>query len=171
VTGFEVVEEPHAYPTTFGSPELQAGETLPRFRASIFLKRNDYMGFAKLTASLYAASLIALLAFFSDPGHPSIYGRRMSLIVGALFAVVVNLHLSDAALGDTAEVTLIARLHIVGAGLIVAVAFLTVWQRRRAERNHPVPHPHWSLLLTLLVVDVAVNGLLIAQAAAGGPRP
>jgi hypothetical protein len=30
----------------------------------------------------------------------------MSLVVGALFGVVVNLHTSDAALGDTAEVTL-----------------------------------------------------------------
>jgi hypothetical protein len=99
VAGFEVVEEPHPYPTTLGNPSLEEGQTLSRFRTSIFLERHDYMGFVKLTAALYAATLIALLAFFSDPNHPSIYGGRMSLIVGALFAVVVNLHTSDRAPG------------------------------------------------------------------------
>jgi hypothetical protein len=127
------------------------------------------MGFVKLTAALYAATLIALLAFFSDPNHPSIYGGRISLIVGALFAVVVNLHTSDRALGDTPEITLMAQLHIAGAGLIVAVALVTVWHRRRAEQGRPAPHPHWALLVSLLVVFVAVNAFLVARAAAVTP--
>jgi hypothetical protein len=169
VAGFEVVEEPHPYPTTLGNPSLEEGQTLSRFRTSIFLERHDYMGFVKLTAALYAATLIALLAFFSDPNHPSIYGGRMSLIVGALFAVVVNLHTSDRALGDTPEITLMAQLHIAGAGLIVAVALVTVWHRRRAEQGRPAPHPHWALLVSLLVVFVAVNAFLVARAAAVTP--
>jgi hypothetical protein len=69
---------------------------------------------------------------------------------------VVNLHTSDRALGDTPEITLMAQLHIAGAGLIVAVALVTVWHRRRAEQGRPAPHPHWALLVSLLVVFVAV---------------
>jgi len=169
VSGFEVVEEPHSYSTSFGRPGPEHGATVSRFRASVFLERDDYMGFLKLTASLYAASLMALLAFFSDPGHPSIYDGRMSLIVGALFALILNLHLSDAALGNTPEVTLLAKLHMAGAALILAIALATVWQRRQAERGGATRHPHWPLLLSFLAAHLALNLLLVAQAAAVAP--
>lgn len=165
VIRFELVEEPHTYPTTLGDPRLGQGRTVSRLRASVLLAREDAMGFVKLTAALYAASLMALLAFFSDPGHPSIYGGRMSLLVGALFAVVVNLRSSDAALGDAAEVTLMAQLHVAGAFLIVAIALVTVRHRRRAERGRPIRHPDWPVLLSLLAAYAAANVLLVMRAA------
>lgn len=135
--------------------------------AIVHLERTQLLAFFKLTAGVFAAALIAFLTFFFDPRDRASFNSKLGLLVGVLFAVLINMRASDAAIGDASRLTLVTAIHLVALVLIIVIALLALRARRRAERDLPVRYPNWPLLGATAALYVFVNVGLVARAAWG----
>jgi hypothetical protein len=135
--------------------------------AVVHLERTQLLAFFKLTAGVYAAALIAFLTFFFDPRDRGSFNSKLGLLVGVLFAVLINLRASDATIGDASRLTLVTTIHLAALALIVVIALLALRDRRRAEHELPVRYPNWPLLATIGTLYVVGNAGLVARAAWG----
>ena len=114
---------------------------------------------------MFAAALIAVLTFFFDPRDRGSFNSKLALLVGVLFAVLINRRNADATIGDASRLTLVTQIHLVALALIVVIALLALRDRRRADHGLPVRYPNWPLLAAIAGSYVAINGGLITHAA------
>ncbi|MEC4886512.1 MAG: hypothetical protein SAL70_35115 [Scytonema sp. PMC 1070.18] len=112
ITGFEIQEKKYHYPTNFGDPQQSDGSTYSRLLITIKIARNGLTEFFKFSSSTYIAFALSFLSFFMNFGPTDMYGTRISLLVGCLFAVVLNLQASESLLGRTNGLTLIDIINI-----------------------------------------------------------
>src|ERR687893_857640 len=127
ITNFTIEERTVHYATTFGDPGISSGSSYARLVASVQIEREDIAGFFKLVAGVYAASAICLLSFLMVPDIPPIFGARMVVLVGSLFATVISLRASEAVLGSTASLSLVDKIHIVAMVFILIAALIAVF--------------------------------------------
>ena len=59
--------------------------------AIVQVARTQLLAFFKLTAGVFAAALIAVLTFFFDPRDRGSFNSKLALLVGVLFAVLINM--------------------------------------------------------------------------------
>jgi hypothetical protein len=116
---------------------------------------------------VFAAALIAFLVFFLDPREKGTFGTRLVLLVGVLFAVLLNLRAADALIGDATGLTLITEVHLVVMALIMVIALLGLREDRRVGSGRPVRYPDWALLAVTGGGYVLLNLALVARAAWG----
>jgi hypothetical protein len=150
--------------STYGLPDAQDAR-YARLEAAVDLKRMQLLAFLKLTFGVFAAALIALLSFFFDPRNKDTFSSVLSLLVGVLFAVLVNLRATDATIGDITRLTLVAEIHFVALALIVVRALLALRDRLRTERELPMRYPNWPLLAVTAGLYVLVTAGLVTRAA------
>jgi hypothetical protein len=152
--------------STYGLPDAPA-VGYARLDAIVHLARTQLLAFFKLTAGVFAAALIAVLTFFFDPRDRGSFNSKLALLVGVLFAVLINMRNADATIGDASRLTLVTEIHLVGLALIVVIALLALRDRRRADHDLPVRYPNWPLLAATAGSYVAIIVGLIAHAALG----
>ena len=152
--------------STYGLPDA-APVGYAHLNAIVHLERTQLLAFFKLTAGVFAAALIAVLTFFFDPRDRGSFNSKLALLVGVLFAVLINMRNSDATIGDASRLTLVTVIHLVALALIVVIALLALRDRRRADHDLPVRYPNWSLLAATAGSYIAINVGLIAHAAWG----
>ena len=133
--------------------------------AIVQVERTQLLAFFKLTAGVFAAALIAVLTFFFDPRDRGSFNSKLALLVGVLFAVLINMLNADATIGDASRLTLVTEIHLVALALIVVIALLALRDRRRADHGLPVRYPNWPLLAAIGGSYVAINGGLITHSA------
>lgn len=150
-------------PSTYGLPDAD-GARYARLEISVVLERAQLVTFLKLTSGVFAGVFIAFLSFFYDPNDRSGFGGKLGLLVGVLFAVLLNLRTADSAIGDTGHLTLVTRIHLVTLGLIVVLALVALRDRRQVERGLTVPHPDWRTLATVGGLYVLIIGGMILRA-------
>jgi hypothetical protein len=150
--------------STYGLPDAEP-VGYAHLEAIVHLERTQLLAFFKLTAGVFAAALIAVLTFFFDPRHRGSFNSKLALLVGVLFAVLLNMLNSDATIGDASRLTLVTEIHLVALALIVAIALLALRDRRRADDDLPVRYPDWPLLAATAGSYVVINLGLIAHAA------
>jgi hypothetical protein len=143
---------------TYGLPNIETAR-YARAEASFTLTRTGLLTFLKLTTGVFAAVFIALLTFFYDPRDAQGFGRRLGLLVGALFAVLVNMRTADTVIGDTGRLTLVTEIHLAALVLIVVLAVLALRDWWRFESALSLAYPNWT--------ELAVTGGLFALATAG----
>ena len=143
---------------SYGLPNVEEAQ-YARVEISFTLIRTGLLTFLKLTAGVFAASFIALMSFFHDPRDPRGFGSRLGLLVGALFAVLVNMRTADTVIGDMGRLTLVTEIHLVALALIVVLASLALRDWWRTESALPVDYPNWT--------ELAVTGGLCVLAMAG----
>jgi hypothetical protein len=153
-------------PSSYGLPDAER-VGYAHLEASVQLKRTQLLAFFKLTAGVFAAWLIALLTFFLDLRDRGSFNSRLGLLMAALFAVLLNLRASDAMLGDASRLTLVTAIHLLALAWIVAIALLSVRERRRADRDLPVAYPNWPLLGATAGSYLLINLGLVTWAAWG----
>ncbi len=170
ITDFAIEERTVDYATTFGDPDIFDGSSYARLVASIQLERETMTGFFKLVTGVYVASAIGLLSFLMIPKHPPIFGARMGVLVGALFATVLSLRTSEAVLGTTESVSLVDKIHIIAMVYIFIAALITVVVRRAYEsgKEELAKRRNRVGLRVLGISFVLINGLLIILAAIAG---
>ena len=151
-------------PSTYGMPDAQ-GSRYAFIEAAIMLERTHPMTFLKLTAGVFAGVFIAFLTFFYDSNDRGAFGGKLGLLVGVLFAVVLNMRNADTSIGDIDDLTLVTELHLITLALIVVLALAALRDRRRVERGLPVRHPDWRLLCIIGSLYMLVMAALILQAA------
>src|SRR6185503_6874450 len=102
--------------------------------------------FLKLTSGVLAAAFIAFFSFFYDPHEKGTFGGKLGLLVGVLFATLVNMRAADNVLGDIADLTLVTQIHLVTLVYIAVLALLALRERLHVDRGGTLPHPHWRYL-------------------------
>ena len=125
------------------------GARYARLEAEVTLERAQSVTFLKLTSGVFAGVFIAFLSFFYDPNDRAGFGGKLGLLVGVLFAVLINLRTADTSIGDTGQLTLVTEIHLVTLALIVVLALVALRDRRRVERGLQVRHPDWPVLAVL----------------------
>ena len=171
ITDFTIEERTVHYATTFGDPDISSGSSYARLVASVQIEREDVAGFFKLVAGVYAASAICLLSFLMAPDIPPIFGARMAVLVGSLFATVISLRASEAVLGgSTATLSLVDKIHIVAMVYIFIAALIAVFARKTCEsgKEELAKRRDRVWLPVLGISFVLANGLLIGMAAITG---
>ena len=88
-------------PRPTGCP-TRKGRDMRAWRLRVTLERAHYVPFLKLTSGVFAGVFIAFLSFFYDPNDRAGFGGKLGLLVGVLFAVLVNLRTADTSIGDVA---------------------------------------------------------------------
>ncbi len=125
---------------------------------------------AMMIAGVYAAIAIGCLSFLMIPDMPTVFSGRITLLAAALFAIVVNLQVSDAVLGSLEEVALVHKIHILAMAYIFVAALLAIVSRRGYEsgRNKLARRRDLVGLFAFGLSFVAFNVALIAAAAIAG---
>ena len=106
---------------------------------------------------------LSFLVFFLDPHEKGTFGTKLVLLVGVLFAVLLNLRAADALIGDATSPTLIPEVHLVMMALIVVIALLGLREQTRRERaaaavSRPAPAPPPPLTSSRRRTDCARRG-------------
>jgi hypothetical protein len=167
VADFAVAASVSEEAQTYGLPNIEAAR-YARAEASFTLTRTGLLTFLKLTTGVFAAAFIALMSFFYDPRDPQGFGRRLGLLVGALFGVLINMRTADTVIGDTGRLTLVTEIHLVALALIVALAALALRDWWRFEGALPLAYPNWTELAATGGLFALATAGLIARAAWGG---
>jgi hypothetical protein len=167
ITDFAIEERTVEHTTTFGDPDISSGSSYARLVASVQLERESATGFLKLVAGVYAASAIGFLTFLMVPDNPPIFGARMVVLVGALFATVLSLRASEAALGNTERWSLVDKIHLLAILYIFIAALITVLARKTCESGNEELAKRWDRiwLWVLGISFLLLNGLVIIIAA------
>jgi hypothetical protein len=169
-SGFSLNEVEHSYSTNFGKPDrhLNGKGTYSRMRVEITLQRARITSFIKLCTGVYAAVIIAGMAFLMDVREPDIVSGRTGLLVGCLFAAIVNMQQAESTLGLSEDITLTDTIHIVSilyilfASVLALVAYLRCEAEREDFARRMDRRIHLPIYLSSFVV---VNAVVIAYAA------
>lgn len=170
VTDFEIEDRAVEYATTFGDPEASGGSSQDHVLVTLQVERENATGFFKMIAGVYAAIAIGCLSFLMIPDMPTVFSGRITLLAAALFAIVVNLQVSDVVLGSLEEVALVHKIHILAMAYIFVAALLAIVSRRGYEsgRNKLARRRDLVGLFAFGLSFVAFNVALIAAAAIAG---
>jgi hypothetical protein len=151
-------------PSTYGLPDAEA-DGYARLEAAMVLERTQILTFLKLTAGVFAAALIALLALFLDPRDRGFFGSRLGVLAGVLFGVLLSMRTADAFIGDASRLTLVGKIHLVALGLIIAIAAITLVHHRGLDRGRPARYPDWRLVAGAAGSYVLITLILVARSA------
>jgi len=167
---FSLNEVEHSYATNFGKPDrhLNGKGTYSRMRVEITLQRARVTSFIKLCTGVYAAVIIAGMAFLMDVREPDIVSGRTGLLVGCLFAAIVNMQQAESTLGLSEDITLTDMIHIISilyiliASVLALIAYLRCEAGRQDFARRTDRRIHLPIYLSSFVV---VNAVVIAYAA------
>ena len=90
---------------------------------------------------------------------------KLALLVGVLFVVLLNMRAADTSIGDTGHLTLVTEIHLTTLALIVILALVALWDRRRVERGLQVRHPNWPLLAVISSIYGLITAGMVMRAA------
>ena len=94
VSDFAIAASVSEEAQTYGLPNIGTAR-YARVETSFTLTRIGLLTFLKLTAGVFAAGFIALMSFFYDGRDPKGLTSRLGLLIGTLFAVLVNMRTAD----------------------------------------------------------------------------
>jgi uncharacterized membrane protein len=169
ITAFSVDAWTYVYDTIFGDPAFEGEHTsdYSRLVISTSLARTKLLGFLKLVAGVYVAFALSALAFLLGPYNGR---RRTNLLVGTLFAVLVNQRVAESQLGRTESVTMIDEIHVLAMVYIFAIALAGIWSQILFDRNRQEEAVRFDIrgLWITTVSYVALNLALVWKAAVQG---
>jgi len=167
ITGFDVTSFIYNYDTAFGDPSVNGKETSDYARMAIntSIERETTIGFFKLTAGVYVSFALALFSFFLGDE----IGSRMGLLVGTLFAVLVNQRVAETVLGRVESFTLVDLIHVTAMFFIFAASLVAILHRVPfvQERGYDLSKLDKRAALLSGGLYVIVNALIIGSAAYG----
>jgi hypothetical protein len=169
ITEFKIEDQTYTYDTTFGDPALAGTErsSYSRLVLSISIERTRRLSFIKLIAGVHIAFALSTLTFLLGAFNG---GRRTSLLVGTLFAALLNQRAAESVVGRSEAVTLLDGIHLVAMVHIFVFALAAIYVqwlhgRERQEeaarfdrRGFPIGWLTYLLLNVLLVWMAARRG-------------
>ncbi|MFC0398731.1 hypothetical protein [Paraburkholderia rhizosphaerae] len=112
------------YATRFGDPAGgSGGSDYTNMQLTITLQRASIATFLNLAAPLYAAFLLCTVSFLLHKDGRPLVESRMTLLAGALFAVVLNFRAVSNVLGNEHHLTIVDRLNIL---VLIEIVFATI---------------------------------------------
>ena len=170
---FVINEGNHQYSTNFGRPDKgqSKDDSYSRVTVEITLQRARVTSFLKLCAGVYAAVAIAGMAFMLDMREPDIVSGRTGLLVGCLFAAIVNMQQAASTLGMSEDVTLTDSIHVVAILYILVASILAIvsYLRAQAGGEDSAQRMDRKIYLPIYMYSyIVVNFLMISYAAVIG---
>ncbi len=167
---FNLSEVEQSYSTNFGKPDkhLDGKGIYSRIKVQITLHRARVTSFLKLCAGVYAAVIIAGIAFLMDVREADIVSGRTGLLVGCLFAAIVNMQQAESTLGLSEEITLTDMIHIISILYILVSSLLAMlaYLRCEAGREDFARHMDRRIYMPIYMASfVVVNAVVIAYSA------
>ena len=160
ITGERLATQIVSYPTRFGDP--RPGISSSRWAEAwlyVDVRRNGLGIFLKIIMVAYIAFALVMLSFLMDA---PVFSSRISMLVGCLFATVVNMRASESVIGRTDSFTLVDQIHLLVAAFIFVSAVVALATRRaEAERARRIDR---TTALVSIAVFVAANIFLISRA-------
>jgi hypothetical protein len=154
-------------PTTYGDPTLNKPQSSTALGVvTVYGERRQTIIFVKLLIGAYVALLLALLSYRIKTDQPTLFSARLGLLVGSLFATVVNLRSTEAVLGRTDDFTLVDKIHITISLYILVAAISALISRHLCEHDRIAfsrTVDKYSLLVTAAIF-LAANVLMISNA-------
>jgi hypothetical protein len=167
IGSFRFDTELRRFPTTYGDPTLTKPKSYSaQGVVTIYAQRRQTIIFAKLLIGAYVALLLALLSYRIKTDQPTLFSARLGLLVGSLFATVVNLRSTEAVLGRTDDFTLVDKIHITISVYILVAAVSALISRHLCEKDRAALSrtiDNISLLVTAAIF-VALNVIMISDA-------
>jgi hypothetical protein len=167
VGSFRFDTELRRSPTTYGDPTLDKPKSFSAHGVvTIYAERRQTIIFVKLLIGAYVALLLALLSYRIKTDQPTLFSARLGLLVGSLFATVVNLRSTEAVLGRTDDFTLVDKIHITISLYILVAAVSALISRHLCERDRVALSrtvDRISLVITAAIF-LATNILMISNA-------
>jgi len=164
---FDFDTELRRSPTTYGDPTLTKPKSFSAHgEVTIYAERRQTIIFLKLLIGAYVALLLALLSYRIKTDQPTLFSARLGLLVGSLFATVVNLRSTEAVLGRTDDFTLVDKIHITISLYILVAAVSALISRHLCERDRvglSLKVDRISLVITAAIF-LATNILMISNA-------
>jgi hypothetical protein len=173
IVDFRLNERLTDYQTTFGDPALPEGRGshYSRLDLAIDLVRTQLSTFFQLTAVVYAAFVLTLIAYFFHLEGTGALAIQVGLLGGALFATAINLASAGAALGRQNGLTLIDEIHLAVVLYILIAAVIAVGSRFLLEHGWTqgaiARLNRWAFVVAA-VSFLALNAVLILHAARMG---
>ncbi|HEY2830062.1 MAG TPA: hypothetical protein VGJ88_08070 [Thermoanaerobaculia bacterium] len=163
VTGVRLGTRTITFPTRFGDPDPRTSNShWSEALLLIDVRRNGFGIFFKIIMVAYIAFALVMLSFLMDA---PVFSSRISMLVGCLFATVVNMRASESVIGRTDSFTLVDQIHLLVAFFIFVSAVLALAMRRtEAERARRIDR---RAAVMSIVVFVLANALLIGRAFVG----
>lgn len=155
----------HTYNSSFGLSE-SARSTYATSVISIFIERDAAGLFWKLLAAVYIAFLVSIVSFFMDPSKDGIFNGRVGLLVGMIFAVVINSQRVAATLGQSSSFTLADKIHVLTLVSILCTLIGALISRHlhTTNRGDYALRIDRRMAAGSLVVYAALNLLMIVSA-------
>lgn len=154
-------------PTTYGDPTLNKPKSFAAHGVvTVYAERRQTIIFFKLLIGAYVALLLALLSYRIKTDQPTLFSARLGLLVGSLFATVVNLRSTEAVLGRTDDFTLVDKIHITISLYIFVAAVSALISRRLCDRDKVTLSRRVdtiSLIVTAGIL-IALNVVMISNA-------
>lgn len=154
-------------PTTYGDPTLNKPKSFSAHgEVTVYAERRQTIIFFKLLIGAYVALLLALLSYRIKTDQPTLFSARLGLLVGSLFATVVNLRSTEAVLGRTDDFTLVDKIHITISLYIFIAAVSALISRRLCDHDQAALSRRVdtiSLIVTAAIL-IAMNVVMISNA-------
>ena len=124
------------YPSKFGSPDRVASDDkFSRVIMEIDLERDALSLFFKLHAGVYVAFAITMLSYLLNPASDDVFSGRISLIVGMLFASLVNMQIVDNTVGNSNSISLSDKIHIATMCSLFVSICTSIISRKLCEKD------------------------------------
>lgn len=124
ITGFQISDGVHTYPTTYGDPALKGQSSYSRITAVVTLARkNSWRLLIMLITGLVVAFAIGVSSLYISPKHSS---PRMGLCVGALFSSVGSKYVTENIVPPGSSWTLVSNLHNLTFIAILVIIIISI---------------------------------------------
>ncbi|MEA2336149.1 MAG: hypothetical protein QOE82_156 [Thermoanaerobaculia bacterium] len=153
--------------TTYGDPTItEARSYWASGTVTVFAERQTSGIFVKLLIGAYVAVLLAFLSYRIKTDQPTLFSARLGLLVGSLFATVVNLRSTEAVLGRTDDFTLVDKIHISIALYILVAAIFALISRRLCDREQTAKSLKIDFIALLVTgaLFISINVIMISDA-------
>lgn len=133
IDSFDISVGTKSYETTFGDVSIDKPHSeYSAFNVRIGIQRAAMGLFWKMFLGMYVAFLIAYACFYI---HADSIDSRFNLSVGAVFAVVGNKYIIDAALPESVTFTLVDTLHCITLLFILVIIASNAYALKLIKKN------------------------------------
>jgi len=166
ITDFQLVQSQSEYESNFGNPETVDHSSYSGVTATISLQRDAIGLFYKIHIGVYIAFLITALAFFMETGSDDIFSARIGLLVGMLFASILNSQAAESAIGHSNSLSLSDKIHSTTYCYIFLAVILTLVSRMLSkQKNDSLAHKiNRACSFVFLTSYLLINFILILSA-------
>jgi hypothetical protein len=171
ITNFNIEGSSTKYISNFADPTATKNELFsPKLTIAFDLQRVSYLSFIKLTTGVYIAFAICMICTLLNVADGGIYSSSLSIIVGCLFAVFVNLQVAQSVLGDTEGLTMVDEIHIATMLFILLIGlgqsiFHYLYSKKDQKNLQKKERRTYSVLAIIYAV---INTVLIVGARLAG---